>query len=269
MKNLFSLFAQAKHFVALAIVALFVMACNNSATPPDIPDHDYSVATKASKDVIAVMGKTKAEAQKAILDAGFQEVDENMFNAPQRVIRLERAAKEDEDVICFAFNLTPDMVDMTEKEIVNKIIDSKTTAILFVASFKNGYLSDIQGRLIIGAEIGHVNTLYLECSEAIHSSLGVLGTWSAVVKETEYENKEVEYKNFNKFYKAVADMNAVYTQEKAGCIFNITGTRQLGYAITWNKPNEAETREQISKGYKTAYAEAGFALNYTDSDLMD
>lgn len=254
-----------KHLFLLAMVASILVACKKEVNPPAIPEHDYSVATKVSKNVRSILGESKADVEKAVLDAGFQIVDQDIFNAPQRVIRLERVpVEDDEEILCFAFNLTPDMVDMTETEIVNIIIDSKTTAILFLAKFKKGILTDIQGKMIIGAEVGNVNSLYLACSDALHTTMTILGKWSGVVTETEYENKETKFSNYTKFYNAVADMDAVKTQETAGCLLNITGTHQYGYAVTWNKPNQAEAREQISKGYKTAIAEAGFALAYRE-----
>ena len=64
-------------------------------------------------------------------------------------------------------------------------------------------------------------------------------------------------------------MNAVSTKETAGRILNLSGTRTFGYAVTWNKPNEAEAREQIKKGYKTAIAEANFSIEYKDTERMN
>ena len=113
-----------KHLFLLAMVASILVACKKEVNPPAIPEHDYSVATKVSKNVRSILGESKADVEKAVLDAGFQIVDQDIFNAPQRVIRLERVpVEDDEEILCFAFNLTPDRVDMTETEIVNIIID--------------------------------------------------------------------------------------------------------------------------------------------------
>ena len=130
---------------------------------------------------------------------------------------------------------------------------------------------NINGKMIVGAEIDNVNKLYLDCSANLHSNITMLGSWQGSVTDTENDNDaSVEYTNYNKFYNAVAPLNSVLAQEAAGCALDMTGMRSFGYAVTWNKPNEREARFQINnEGYKTAIAEAGFSITYMDYSNMD
>ncbi|MBR5676648.1 MAG: hypothetical protein IKX20_00700 [Paludibacteraceae bacterium] len=257
-----------KKFFFLAILAIGLMACEQNA--PDIPSKDYSVAKKASKKVISIMGESKSKAESAILKAGFRIMDDDDFAAPKRLLQLNRAPKEDEDVVCYVYNITEEMEDMRDEEVVNALIESKKTAIIFMAAYNNDILWNINGKMIVGAEVDNVNKLYLECSDNLHSNITMLGSWSGVVIDTEDDAEtQTEYTDFDLFFKAVAPLNAVTTQESAGCSLDMFGTRGFGYAVSWNKPNESEARYQINNGYKTAIAEAGFSITYIDYANMD
>lgn len=267
MKNILSVPTKRICFLLFMFAAL--IACKDK-NAPDIPSGDYNVAKKASKNVVSILGKDKASAEKAILKAGFRKMEVTDYNAPQRVFKLTQRAKGDEEEV-YVYNITEQMEDMRDEEMVNAIIDSKKTAIIFIAIYNNGILMNINGKMIVGAEIDNVNKLYLDCSANLHSNITMLGSWQGSVTDTENDNDaSVEYTNYNKFYNAVAPLNSVFAQEAAGCALDMTGMRSFGYAVTWNKPNEREARFQINnEGYKTAIAEAGFSITYMDYSNMD
>ena len=263
-------FGAKMRILVLSLMVSCFMACNTNA--PDIPSEDRSVLNKASKNVVSVMGKDKYSAEKAFFKAGFRKLGEDMNAAPRRLLKVRKGVAYDdyddydEYADCYVYNITVGMEDMDDEEVVNAIIESKKTAIIFMTIYdENGKLSNINGKLIVGAEIDNVNKVYLDCSENLHKNITALGSWQGTVSESDEDSEQTEYTNFNKFYDAVYPMNSVFTTESAACALNLFGTKSFGYGLSWNKPNESKARWQINnEGYKTAIAEAAFSITYME-----
>lgn len=252
----------------LTLLPFFIFACGDK-NAPDIQREDYSMLNKASKNVISVMGKSKTAAEKKILNAGFRIADTDIYEATEKRLHIPAAAKEDEEQVCYVYNISQNMDDLEEEEIINDIIDSKKTAVIFLAVYSNGILININGKMIVGAEIDFVNNLYLDCSSNLHKNITKLGSWQGSVQESQEDSDLTDYTSYKDFYKAVEPMNSVFAFESAGCALDLTGLKSFGYALSWDKPDEDKARFQINnEGYKTAIAEAAFSISYMDYTKM-
>lgn len=263
-----------KKVLYVAFMAFVMIACTDK-NAPDIDKKDQTVLGKASKNVISILGKQKSEVENRIIKAGFRKTDPDIYggvddDAPRRYARAMQAlaAEEDPDadVCCYVYNISEEQEEGDEADLVNAIIDSKKTAIIFFATYAENILVNVQGRFIVGAEVDNVNKLYLECSDNLHSNITYLGYWQGSIQDRDEEDSEAQaYMQYNAFFNALAPMNAVFATEGAGCALDMTGKRSFGYAITWDKPNESDARWQINNyGYKTAIAEAGFSITYQE-----
>ncbi len=265
MKEANNLYFGSKGRILYVVFMTFVMmACNNNA--PDIPSGDRSMLNKASKNVVSVMGKTRSAADKAIRNAGFRKLedDDSGYVYARRKMKAPQFITDDEDADCYVYNLSEGMEDLDDEEVVNAIIESKKTAIIFMAYYEEGKLANINGKLIVGAEIDNVNKVYLDCSDNLHKNITALGSWQGSIAES-YDESSVEYTNYDKFYDTVYPMNSVFTTEAAACALNMLGTKSFGYGLTWDKPNEEKARFQINNdGYLTAIAEGGFSITYME-----
>ena len=261
-----------KKLLLVALSALMLMACNHR-NAPDIPQKDQTVVGKASKNVISVLGADKATAEKKIIKAGFRKVEGDFsFEAPQhRVVSIAKQRTDDEDVSCFVYNITEEMEDASDEDQVNAIIESKQTAIIFMAEYINGVLANINGKLIVGAEVDNVNGLFLDCSENLRSNISGLGSmWQGTITDKENDDLQTQYQNFQKYADDLFPMNSLFAEETGVGIINIYTGESFGYHITWDKPDESEARWQINNyGYKTAIAEAGFSITYTGPAMYE
>lgn len=262
-----------KKLFFLAMSALVLLACSER-NAPDIPKKDQSVLSKASKNVIKHFGESKAEAEAAFIKAGFRKSEIDMYYVPERrVVKAPQRRSDDDDISCFVYNITEEMENDTEGEMINKIIESKKTALIFFATYINGIFANVQGKLIVGAEVDNVNMVYLDCSDNLHDNIsGLTGTWQGQIVNNEDDDEVTEdFTSYKPFYNALYPMNALFAQEAGGGqIGGLFSMCSFGYSLTWNKPNETEARFQINNyGYKTPIAEAGFSISYTDPSMYN
>lgn len=262
-----------KKVLFIALSALMLMACDHR-NAPDIPKEDQSVLNKASKNVISVLGTDKATAEQKFIKAGFRKIEgdiDGFFESPKhRVVSIAKQRTDDDDVSCFVYNISEELEDASDEDKVNAIIESKQTAVIFMASYMNGILANINGKLIVGAEVDNVNGLYLDCSENLHGNIsGLAATWEGSITDKENDDEVTEYESYKKYSNALYPMNSLFAEETgAGQIGGIFSTKAFAYHITWDKPDESEARWQINNaGYKTAIAEAGFSISYSDPDM--
>ena len=259
-----------KKILFVALSALMLVACNHR-NAPDIPKEDQSVLNNASKNVISVLGTDKATAEQKFIKAGFRKVEGDIyFESPQRrVVSIAKQLTDDDDVSCFVYNISEELEDASDEDQVNAIIESKQTAVIFLASYMNGILANINGKFIVGAEVDNVNGLYLDCSENLHSNIsGLAATWEGSITDKENDDEVTEYESYKKYSNALYPMNSLFAEEiGAGQIGGMFSMKAFAYHITWDKPNESEARWQTNNGYKTAIAEAGFSISYSDPDM--
>lgn len=258
-----------KKILYVALMALVTMSCNHRNSP-DIPKEDQSLLNNASKNAISILGVEKATAEQRIIKAGFTKVDtEEFFFSPQRrVVSVAKQRMDDEDVSCFVYNIADDVED--EEEIVNAIIESKQTAVIFMTTYINGILANIHGTLIVGAEVDNVNGLFLDCSESLHSNVsGLAATWYGSIKDKENDGEEQEYYKYKEYTAALYPLNSLFAEETgAGTIGSLFDAKGFGYHLTWDKPDEDETRWQINnEGYKAAIATGAFSITYSDPSM--
>ncbi len=249
-----NVFTTLKKILFLAMIAIAFMACEqNEAT---VVKKDQKMLTKASKELIGLMGADKAKAEKAILNAGFVKLEEDedpdAMLAPAKYKKSPRkkpASKNyynvDEYAI-YLYNFPDDMQIDDETELINGIVvGEKKMVVQMQVGYNEGKMVSAEAMYYMPDDRSETFKLYKNFSNNMYSKIPS--------KATELEWYGYLYSNvIDSAYEDRASFVAELSQTECGeveeeCSFE-TSDGSVGYYATMFVPTEEDIAELAEEG---------------------
>ena len=259
-----------KKILLLAVAAIAFMACENQGQGGNsgAPAKDQKALKSVTTEAVDLLGKDAAAADKALIAAGFKQMDLEASNqiiaAPAKRVKALKADGEDGSgkQVMYAYNMPANAESMSEEE-ANKYLKNLFAKGQFYMVTVVVYVEDkvaaVQTSLLAGVN-DNINLTYTEVSDQLYKALpsnAVMKQWQGKLSVDDAEEKV--YENHDEYVAAIAKAKAVEAQEQGYAVTSATVSAGLTYVCEWDRPSDAEaaTMEQRS-GY--ACTMAAFAI---------
>lgn len=251
-----------KKILFLAMAAVALMACNGAGGGAGVPSSDKKAINAASGDAFAMVGKAKADVDKAFKDAGFTLLStNNQAGMPSR-FKAPAAKLAEPEVIANAYGYNyPDVKTQAEfYAALDSLMGAGKSVVMVYTFFLNDTLILGQTHVQMPCTEG-IGTNFAENSDKFFKVIDLKGAtdqnWQGVV----YNGEEKEFANgeHTAFTKFIVDnqKDGLEAQERGAVILSkedYNGFEYLNYLFIPNEKDKADQKLDV----KNNYAESEF-----------
>lgn len=239
----------------MAIVALTLMACGNSKNGAEMPAKDKQAVENATSGALNQIGKSQAEFDKFLTDAGFLKV-ESSLGAPAKHLQAKHKAPAAKDAstveVEYVYGLTLAEYSMTDQSAIaarqNEILKKGNTIIVIYAAFSSNKLMMVEASMAVAAN-KKANTFYTGISDKYLATIpsdAVQSSWSGALGA----KAENVYQKHDEFVAAIAAAESGVTAAEMGyALMNPTTYDGFGYITNWLNPDADQIAKQAEQGY--------------------